>query len=71
MMEERMDEDDVRALARAAALPLEDGRLPALAALLGGWLPAANELSRAMSAPEHRRVLPVTVFGQPPTDPTE
>ncbi len=66
-----MDEDDVRALARAAALPLDDDRIAALAALLGGWLPAANELSRAMSAREHRDVLPVTVFGQPPTDPTE
>ena len=66
-----MDEDDVRALARAAALPLDDARLPGLAALLGGWLPAANELSQAMSAPEHQAVLPVTVFGQPPTDPTE
>lgn len=66
-----MDEDDVRSLARAAALPLDDDRLPALAALLGGWLPAANELSRAMSGPEHQDVLPVTVFGQPPTDATE
>ena len=61
----------MRALARAAALPLEEGRVAALAALLGEWLPAANELSRAMSAAEHRDLLPVTVFAHLPADPTE
>lgn len=66
-----MDDDDVRALARAAALPLEPGRTAALAALLGDWLPAANDLSRAMSASEHRGLLPITLFAHPPADPTE
>lgn len=60
-----MEHGDVRALARAAALPLDDARVGALATLLGSWLPAANELSRTMSAPEHRDVVPATVFCSP------
>ncbi len=63
-----MEHEDVRALARAAALPLDDDKVEALATLLGGWLPAANDLSRVMSAPEHRDVVPVTVFAQPPAE---
>ena len=63
-----MEHEDVRALARAAALPLEEGRVAALAALLGTWLPAANELSRTMSGAEHRGALPITLFAHPPTD---
>ncbi len=66
-----LDEDGVRALARAAALPLADDRVAALSSLLGDWLPAANDLSRTMSAPEHRGTAPITVFAHPPTDPME
>ena len=30
------------------------------------WLPAAHELSRKMSAPEHRALMPATVFAHAP-----
>lgn len=66
-----VDEQSVRLLARAAALPLDDERLPAVAALLGTWLVAANELSRTMSAAEHLAVMPATVFAHPTPDPTD
>lgn len=66
-----VDEQSVRLLARAAALPLDDKRLPAAAELLDTWLVAANELSRIMSAPEHLAVLPVTVFAHPTPEPTD
>ncbi len=66
-----VDQDAVRALARAAALPLGEDRLAAAAALLGAWTSAANELSRIMSASEHRTILPITSFAHPPTEPTE
>jgi hypothetical protein len=36
--------------------------------LLGQWLPAANELSRKMSAAEHQALLPATVFVHAPAD---
>ncbi len=52
----------VRALAQAAGLSLAPGRCEAAAELLAVWLPAANELSRKMSAAEHQRLLPATVF---------
>jgi hypothetical protein len=68
---EIVDEQGARALARAAGLPLEDERLPAVAALLGTWLQAANELSRTMSAAEHLAVMPATVFTHPAPDVTE
>jgi hydrogenase/urease accessory protein HupE len=66
-----VNEDAVRALARAAALPLAEDRIAAVTALLGDWLAAANDLSRTMSAPEHRGTAPITVFAHPPTDPKE
>jgi len=66
-----VNEDAVRALARAAALPLAEDRIAAVTALLGDWLAAANDLSRTMSAPEHRGTAPITVFAHPPTDPNE
>lgn len=66
-----LDEGDVRALARAAALPLADDRVPAVTQLLQDWFPAAVELSRIMSAPEHLAFTPITVFAHPPADPTE
>ena len=66
-----LGEDGVRALARAADLPLPEGRLPAVTQLLQAWLPAAVELSRIMAAPEHRDTMPITVFAHPHADPTE
>lgn len=66
-----LNEGDVRALAKAAALPLADDRVPAVTQLLQDWFPAANELSRIMSAPEHLATMPITVFAHPPADPTE
>ena len=66
-----LDEDDVRALVRAAALPLADDRVPAVTQLLQDWFPAARELSRIMSAPEHLAVTPITVFAHPLADPME
>lgn len=66
-----MNEDGVRALARAAALPLSDDRVADLASLLSDWLPAANDLSRTMSAPEYRGTTPITAFGHLPADPME
>jgi len=66
-----VDEDGVRALARAANLPLTDDRIPAIAGVLQEWLPAAIELSRIMSAPEHQASMPVTVFAHAPADLSE
>jgi len=68
-IEDRVDDDRVRALARAAGLTLEEARVGALTALLGAWLPAANELSRIMRGPEHREVVPGTVFAHPAPEP--
>lgn len=66
-----LDEGAVRALAKAAALPLPEDRVAAVTQLLQDWLPAASELSRIMSAPEHRAIVPITVFAHPTADPTE
>jgi hypothetical protein len=53
-------------LAIHAALPLSPERAAAAAAILAAWLPAAHELSRKMSAPEHRALMPATVFAHAP-----
>ena len=45
------DADGVRALARAAALPLQDDRLAAVDRPARAWLPAANALSRTHERP--------------------
>ena len=55
-------------LAQVAQLPLPPARSAIAAELLAAWLPAANELSRKMSAAEHAGLLPVTVFVHAPTD---
>ena len=49
-------------LAQTADLPLAVGRAAIAGELLAAWLPAANELSRKMSAIEHTALLPITVF---------
>lgn len=61
-------EATVVTLADVADLPLADGRAEVVAALLVEWLPAANELSRKMSAPEYQSLLPATVFAHAPVD---
>ena len=50
------------ALAATAELPLGADRAAIAGELLAAWLPAANELSRKMSALEHTALLPATVF---------
>lgn len=52
----------VRLLARYAALPLAPERESIVAAILDAWLPAADELSRKMSAGAHQALLPITVL---------
>jgi hypothetical protein len=51
-----------RALARYAALPLPPEREATVAAILDAWIPAADELSRKMSAAIHQALLPITVL---------
>jgi hypothetical protein len=60
------DDAGMAALATHAALPLSPERAAAAAAILAAWLPAAHELSRKMSAPEHRALMPATVFTHAP-----
>jgi len=60
------DAFDIPALAQAADLPLTPERQAAATAILAAWLPAANALSRKMSAPEHQALMPVTTFSHPP-----
>lgn len=52
----------VRALAHYAGLPLDAERESIVAAILDAWIPAADELSRKMSAAAHQALLPVTVL---------
>ncbi len=66
-----VDEEEVRALARLADLPLDPDRVPAVTALLAAWLPGVNDLSRVMRSDEYRETLPITVFAHPHTDSTE
>ena len=49
-------------LAQTTGLPLAVGSAARAGELLAAWLPAANELSRKMSAIEHTALLPITVF---------
>jgi hypothetical protein len=56
----------VRALARYAGLPLPAAREASVAAILDAWAPAADELSRKMSAAAHQNLLPATVFTHAP-----
>lgn len=59
--------EQVRALAATADLALSDDRFAPVAELLSAWLPAAAELSRAMSRAEHDHLMPITVVTQPHT----
>lgn len=60
----------VRALAQYAGLPLPPGREAQVAVILDAWIPAAEELTRKMSAQEHRALVPITVL-KPPADSEE
>jgi hypothetical protein len=60
-----IDAEAVRALATAAALPLEPERAEDLVERLTVWLDGANELSEKMSAPEHLQRTPITSFAHP------
>ena len=51
----------VRGLARYAALPLAPEREAIVAGILDAWIPAADELSRKMSAAAYQALLPITV----------
>lgn len=61
-MPDRIRPEQVAALAQLADLPLAPDRLAGVAEVLGSWIPAANELSAAMSAPEHSRLVPIVSF---------
>ena len=63
--ETQITAEAVRALATAAALPLDPQRAEDLAERLSGWLTGANELSEKMSAPEHLQRQPITTFTHP------
>jgi hypothetical protein len=64
-LSESVSRDDVRSLAATAGLPLDEDRVGLVADLLGAWLPAANELSHKMSAPEYLETPPITVLVHP------
>ena len=70
-MEHVLTEGDVRAMARAAGLPLPPDRAAEVAAVLAEWLPAANALSRTMSDLHYLPLMPITVLTHPQPDPTE
>lgn len=55
----------VGTIAATAELPLDAERAEAVAEGLAVWIPAANELNRKMSAPEHRERGPIAVFTHP------
>lgn len=63
--ETQLDPAAIEVLARAAGLPLPRDRAELIAPQLSGWLTAANELNRKMSAHAHRAISPVTTFTHP------
>jgi hypothetical protein len=63
-----VNEQEVKALSEAADLPLGEERLEVIAPQLTAWLEAANDLNRALAAPEHQTVMPITVFRHPPQE---
>ena len=66
MDEQTLSAADVRDLARAAGLDLDDARAAAIAPTLGSWLTDAQRLNRLMSDPARRDVTPIAVFQHPP-----
>jgi hypothetical protein len=61
----QLDQPAIEVLADAADLPLAHGRAELIAPQLSGWLSAANELNRKMSAHAHRAISPATTFSHP------
>jgi hypothetical protein len=53
---------------RTAEMPLAVADATLASELLAVWLPAADELSRKMSAIEHMALLPITVFSHAAPD---
>ena len=57
-------EADVRRLANAAGLSLEQGREAAVHPVLSAWLEAAHELNRKMAERRYSAVMPMTLVKQ-------
>lgn len=70
-MTEPITQSQVRTLAAVASLPLTEDRLKGAAELLSAWVPAANELSRKMSAAEYDGLMPITVLTHPQSGETQ
>lgn len=64
-MSSNLTTDQVQVLARCADLDLSDERAAAAAEILNAWVPAANEVSRKMAAPEYDNLMPITVLVHP------
>lgn len=64
-MSSNLTTDQVKVLARCADLELGDERATAAAQILNAWVPAANEVSRKMAAPEYDNLTPITVLVHP------
>lgn len=64
-MTEPVSKADAGTMTALADLHLNEERAAAVAGLLSAWLPAANELSRKMSAPEFQETMPITVLVHP------
>lgn len=61
-MKRSVSPSEAQTLAEVADLPLNETRLGPVAELLSAWLPAANELSRKMSAEQYADLMPITVL---------
>ncbi len=70
-MTEPVTQPQVRTLAAVADLPLSEDRLKGAAELLTAWLPAANDLSRKMSAAEYDGLMPITILTHPQSGETQ
>jgi hypothetical protein len=60
-----VSEVDVRTLANAAGLSLEQGRETAVYRVLSPWLEAARELNGKMAQRRNSVIMPITVVKQP------
>ena len=57
--------EDVERFAKAAGLKLPAERRQEVADILNVWIPAANDLSEKMAAPQHRALTPAVRFIDP------
>jgi hypothetical protein len=60
--ENAIDESGINTVAKAADLPLGEGRAAVIAPPLASWLADANELNRKMSQAKYLDLMPATVF---------